>query len=296
MSDDKITVQLTITAASGAPRIPLEISKSINASDLRLEASKLTKIPISSMKIIFRGRLIADDASKEAVTEYTLENGSVIHCIGKPVDNSVSIPSPSGSAVTAASSIFPRISTAATTSVPTAATNLDPMKAALQTLRASNSPSIYQTAVTTLEKILGNIVDNALEEKYRKMKKMNPAFQRRLGGLPGGDAAMKTAGFVIENIDGDDQYVMKATEIAWPSLVSNRNTVLAAVRAANAPALANPLSFPLVPSAAGGINNGLGLSTNPFSGSNMNEAIENWMYDPATMQAMMQVRLWFSKF
>lgn len=53
-----------------------------------------------------------------------------------------------------------------------------------------------------------------MEEKYRKVKKNNAAFQRRLGGLSGGDAAMKAAGFVVENDatdSGEEVYMMHAS-------------------------------------------------------------------------------------
>ena len=42
-----------------------------------------------------------------------------------------------------------------------------------------------------------------MEEKYRTIKKSNPAFTKRLGGLPGGNDLMLASGFTIETRDAD---------------------------------------------------------------------------------------------
>jgi ubiquilin len=208
MATDNLTIHLTVTGADGAPRVPLSISTSINAADLRQEASAKTKIPLSSLKIIFRGRLIADDASKLAVSEYKLEDGSVVHCMGKPAETALPVPAasavannnnnnsnsnasaPAATAPTQPTLNFmPPSAAAPAATIPATATPADPLQAALQQIRSSCSPADYLTAVTTLEKVVSNITDNPMEEKYRKVKKANAAFQRRLGGRPGGDAA-----------------------------------------------------------------------------------------------------------
>jgi PUB domain/Ubiquitin family len=231
MANSNITIQLTVTASQGAPRIPLEISTSITASELRDESSKVTKIPLSSLKLIFRGRMITDDPTKHAVTEFNIEEGSVLHCIGKPAENSIQPP-----AITSVPSTIPTVSVAstntATTAPPPVSTDVgaDRLVFALQALRSTNPPATYQTAVTTLDKILSNIVDNPMDEKYRKVKKQNPAFQRRLGGVNGGDAVMTAVGFSSVTVDGEDVYLLKANADAWPMVVANRVTVGSAVR------------------------------------------------------------------
>jgi PUB domain len=44
-----------------------------------------------------------------------------------------------------------------------------------------------------------------------QVKKQNAAFQKRLGGLPGGDNAMIACGFVTEMDDGEEVYIMHAS-------------------------------------------------------------------------------------
>jgi hypothetical protein len=64
-----------------------------------------------------------------------------------------------------------------------------------------NPEDVAREAVTVLHKIVSNIHDHPMEEKYRKLKKSNATFSRKLGGLPGGLPALRALGFV-EN--GDD--------------------------------------------------------------------------------------------
>jgi PUB domain/Ubiquitin family len=293
-----LTLQLTVTAEQGAPRVPLTIPKTITATTLRERVSETTKIPKASLKLIFRGRLIADDDSKEAVPEFKLEDGSVVHCMGKPVKD-VEAAEPSATAVPASSTA--RTAAASMPSVPIVRPNVgvpvvpvapvDPLQAALQTLRASTSPGDYLTAVSTLEKVLSNIANNPMEDKYRKVKKENAAFQRRLGGRNGGDAAMQACGFSSGTDNGEEVYSMQASADAWPKLMASKATVAAAV--SEAQSAANQATAPPVPSMPG-----MGTFTPGFGGGigspGMHDAVQNIMANPAALQNMLQVRKQYS--
>jgi hypothetical protein len=157
--------------------------------------------------------------------------------------------------------------------------------------------------VTTLEKVLSNIISNPMEDKYRKVKKQNAAFQRRLGGLAAGDAAMKAAGFVSQTADGEEVYMMEASAEAWPSLLRTKATVDAAAREAKA--AANQSTAPPQPAGMGGMpgmpaGNGAmpgmgggmpqGMPAG-MGGQDMQNAVANLMADPNALQSMMQVRI-----
>jgi PUB domain/Ubiquitin family len=308
-----ITLHLTVTAEQGAPRVPLQVQPSITATQLRLAVSTATKIPIASLKLIFRGRLIADDDGKKAVEEFRLEDGSVLHCMGKPVAANNDDASAAAAAANASPVIAPSAAAAAAPTVPAAALNLLPthpqaqpapgaaaaaaagnsnnnmssLQAALQTLRSYNPPKVYQTAVQTLDKILVNITTHPLEEKYRKVKKQNAAFQKRLGGLQGGDDAMRAAGFVVE-LDrevGEQVYMMRPSPEAWPRLMATKTMVEAAVRDA----------MTAVTPAATGVGGGLGMPAGFGMGGGMmpdamqQQAAANLMANPAALQQMLQV-------
>jgi len=303
-----ITIQLTVPAAQGAPRVPLEISETITARDLRQEASKVTKIPHSSIKLIFRGRLITE-SDQAAVTEYKLEEGSVLHCMGKPAENggASSNAAAASTAVSATNSNLPTVSvpssSGGTASLPFHTSSSDPLRAALQTLRTSNPPDTYQTAITTLNKILNNITQHPLEEKYRALKVHNPAFQRRLGGLPGGDAAIKACGFTVQTgDDGVEKYVMEASAEAWPALQQTARTVQAAAALANNNNSTNNnnagLGAPLGAAGGGmpnfmppmGMGGGGGFGAPPADSPAMQQAAAALMSNPQQLQAMLRVR------
>jgi PUB domain/Ubiquitin family len=289
-TDDTLTVYLTVTAQHGA-RVPLTILKSATPTELRQKAGDLTKIPLTALRLIYRGRMIKDDDTVQVIAEYKLDSDCVLHCLGKP-EESTSAPMPDPivpASTTAGSSVsFPAAAAAA---VPSSfATNIDPLQAAINTLRSAISPSDFLTAVSTLEKILSNIMANPLEEKYRKVKKQNAAFQKRLGGLMGGDAAMKAAGFGIEMQDGDEIYMMQASPDAWPRLVAAKNTVDAAIVEAKAatnnhapPAAAGQPAAPF----AAGMPFGGGLGG--MSGG-MDASMAQMLSNPSALQAMLQVR------
>lgn len=318
---DEVTVHLTVTANQAAPRLPLVVAKTDTAAALFGKVSDATNIPRASLKLIFRGRLIPDDDSKQAVTEFKMEEGSVLHCMGKPTGEGATSAGGASAAVAtggvgtqaampaaaaAAGSTFTFQPTAASASAP-AMPPADPLAAALASLRGSNSAADYSTAVTTLEKVLSNIISHPMEDKYRKVKKQNPAFQRRLGGLAAGDAAMKAAGFVSQTADGEEVYMMEASAEAWPSLLRTKAAVDAAAREAKA--AANQASAPPQPAGMGGMlgmpGGGGGMQGMPggggvpggggmpagMAGQDMQSAVANLMADPNALQSMMQVRV-----
>jgi hypothetical protein len=301
---DEVTVHLTVTANQAAPRIPLVIAKTDTAADLFIKVSDATKIPSAILKLIFRGRLIPNDASKQAVTEFKMEEGSVLHCMGKPAgtNGAASAPVASGTsaAMPAAAAAGSTVSFQPTAASAPAMPPADPLAAALTSLRGANSAVDYATAVTTLEKVLSNIISNPMEDKYRKVKKQNAAFQRRLGGLAAGDAAMKAAGFISQTADGEEVYMMEASAEAWPSLLRTKATVDAAAREAKAAAnqsTAPPLpagmgGMPGMPGAGGMPGMGGGMPQMPagMGGQDMQNAVANLMADPNALQSMMQVR------
>jgi hypothetical protein len=313
-NDDSLNVFCTITSDNG-PRVPVTISKSSTPTELREKVSEATRIPLASLRLIFRGRMIKDDASSKVVDEYKVEPDCVLHCMGKPVV-AVAV-AVAADTTTTSMDVDATTSTTnhvagPTVSVPTAAAASlplppaqDPLQAALQQLRANNAPSVYTTAVTTLEKVLSNIANHPMEDKYRKVKVQNAAFQKRLGGLTGGDAAMKAVGFYITTTsDGDQVYDLNASPEAWPKLMAATAVIGAAVQEAKR---ATQINAPLMPPSPAGMMGGMGgmptmpagLPNMPGGGMpanmNMNDpqmqsAMANMMSNPEALGSMLQVR------
>lgn len=309
MTSTTLTIFLTVAGADGQPRQPLEIATDTTAAALREQVSAVTRIPLKDLKLIFRGRLIGDDSTKLVVTEFKLESDCVVHCLGKPTtmaSSSTAVPGTIRGTTTAtatrtgnetnAASIPSHaglrigVPTGAGPARPTVSHSADPLQGALQALRSTLSIEDYVTAITTLDKIISNIVNHPLEEKYRKVKKQNAAFQKRLGGKSGGEAAMFAAGFVIQtdDTDGEDYYVLEAHPEAWPKLLATRSAVETALRQAQTNSTTTAIS-------TSGITVGPRPITNPFLANSNFPGVQNevaeLLADPSRFQAMMQVSI-----
>jgi ubiquilin len=283
---DSITVILTLSNVPNAARVSVHVTANESPASFREKASEATKIPLDSIRLIFRGRLVGNETDKKVIEEFKLEHDSVIHCMGKPVET-LPVPAASSSAILAAGSKV-TVTAPSPTAAPIA-TQTVTLTTALANLRALNSSSAYLTAVTTLEKILSNIANHPLEEKYRKVKRGNAAFNKRLGGIPGGEAAMLSVGFSIDTVDGEPFYVMHPSPEAWPKLVQDRaDLALAAQSAANAVSAAPPpMAIPSLPGA--GMPDISGFGGMPNMTPQMQQAAAQMMRDPQQIQAMLQV-------
>ena len=231
----KLSISLSLT--NPPRRIPIEIESDAISKSLFAVASKATSIPIGGMKLIFRGRIISNKGEGDDVSvaeEFMLESGSVIHCMGKPVlVENVNANADANAATTSASSSGAGVSSGSTVSVPptastttsTSASNLD-LSSALQTIKNSHPGADYKTALTTLSKLLQNVIQNPMEEKYRKVKNTNAAFQKRLGRLNGSQQAIYAIGFKTVG----EEYVLAPSPEAWPSLLQADSTIGQALR------------------------------------------------------------------
>ncbi|KAL4108926.1 hypothetical protein PRIC1_000634 [Phytophthora ramorum] len=68
---------------------------------------------------------------------------------------------------------------------------------ALQLLRDSNFDAVSRTAITTLMKIVANILSDPENEKVRSIRLSNAVFHRSVGQVKGGLEFLKSVGFVV---------------------------------------------------------------------------------------------------
>mmetsp|Transcript_52493 Transcript_52493/g.127103 ORF Transcript_52493/g.127103 Transcript_52493/m.127103 type:complete len:475 (-) Transcript_52493:2173-3597(-) len=325
--DDDGTLQLFCQIATQhGTRKPVKVSKTIDAKSLREEVSKTTGIPLMKLKVIFRGRIIKDDSNSSivsAIEEYRLEQDSVLHCMGPveetatskeaaattttnttttAVKTNASGPAPSAAApavssatsAAAASAAPPVRPAVATTSTSTSG---DPLTVALDAMRTQNTPSTYQTAVETLLKVLSNITDKPHEEKYRKVKRSNAAFSKRLGSVTGGHDAMAAVGFSVIKDGEEEFYTLNASAEAWEKLLSSKSQVQRAVdqvRTTSTPNTSIPAAG--IASAgglgAGGGFPGMGGGFPGMGAAGMNAnnpMMSNMMNSPEAQSAMMEM-------
>ena len=78
---ESITIYLL---KSSSPRIEITIAKNATPKKLRQVVSDSTDIPLASLRLIFRGRMIVEKSTGSVVDEFGIEEGSTLHVVGKP--------------------------------------------------------------------------------------------------------------------------------------------------------------------------------------------------------------------
>lgn len=154
------------------------------------------------------------------------------------------------------------------------------MDAALAELKSNTSPSDLAIALQTLQKFLSNIMSSPHEERFRQIRLQNDVFQKRLGGKPGGLAALKAMGFepyrtpsaaqlpLGSELKPDEDYLrMDAKAELWPVLVQSKAALEEAIRQNRAaePAAAGAAGTPSA-AAAGGAGGASPFGAFPFGG------------------------------
>ena len=102
--------------------------------------------------------------------EYKLEDGCVVHCLGKPSTLTTTASTPpatvapvaAATATAGASVTAPPATSAAAAATASSSSTADALTAALERLKAENDPSTFLTAVTTLSKVIDNIVSHPM--------------------------------------------------------------------------------------------------------------------------------------
>lgn len=293
-----LTIYLSLTSSPSAPRAPLTIDPNgTTGAELRRKASEVTTVPLPKLKLIFRGRVISDKEEGDVVKEYRLEEGCVVHVMGKPVAAAGGVDAGVAAGGATVASTVPATAGASVTlpavnnmSVSGGAASASPLAAALTKLRSSNDGTTYNTALVTADKLLGNIVLHPMEEKYRTIKTANPAFARRLGALPGGRELILASGFTIQTREEVEYYVLTPSADAWPELVGAQKEVQRVLRENNASRSVNVGGFGAAANAGNTANNNNNAAANLFPGGIPSGAMGgggSGAPDMAMMQSMM---------
>ena len=323
MTSDKV-VSISLSLTNPPRRIPIELPSPSPSCKLHELASKATTIPESTIRLIYRGRIIPPRQDNNNVIEdFNLEDGSVIHCIGKPTStasvvatsnnnnnnsSTANLDSGNSTTVSAGSFVTPPPSNSATATV-TRSNELTtsenngqhPLTQALQTMKSNHPQSEYATALNTISKILSNIINNPIEEKYRKVKRNNPAFTKRLGRLTNSHEVMMTIGFTptTSSIGNEDEYTLVPSAEAWPKLThckqliddeirissSNNNNHNHQQQSTSSPSSIPDLGFSAIPPSSSHFGGGLpSMATNPSQALQMMGAT---LSNPSALQSML---------
>ena len=153
--------------------------------------------------------------------ENTLEDGLVVETTtGGSVKNNT------GSVVTPLSATAGGTAGSTATSTNINQSQKHPLTVALEGMKANHSNAEYTTALTTISKILSNIISNPHEEKYRKVQPSDPELTKRLGRLTNSHDAMTSIGFVSTKLsEGNYEYSLVPSSEAWTNLTACKKII-----------------------------------------------------------------------
>jgi hypothetical protein len=80
----------------------------------------------------------------------------------------------------------------------------------------TNSEESCKEAVILLLKIITKIIENPMDEKFRKLKASNPTFNTKITNIPGGSDCMRAIGFQLIG----EYWVLEPTMEAWNVLLA----------------------------------------------------------------------------
>lgn len=230
------------------------------------------------MKLIFRGRIISN--KDISISEFKLEDGCVIHCMGQPSHKLEE--SSQGTSNMAPSGSINDTSTFSSRSIEHGITST--LSDAILKMKTNHNVAEFTTGLTTLSKILTNVVEKPLEEKFRRLKKTNSTFHNKFGRLDGAQDALLAVGFEING----EEYVLTPSAEAWPKVLQSKSIVDEAVMQNQRVAAQQPQTFqPTVPGVSNGMSfPGLRSGTGVIDPTIL-ESMSGMFQNPAALQAML---------
>jgi hypothetical protein len=202
MAEDGISIKIKPVRGGGENSVDLKLTAETTVGQLKAQiASSTLQVPPEAQRLVFQGRMLNDDT--KTLAENKLKEGDCILLSVTPgasssLSTSSSGTSSSSGALAAAPSAPPAPGAPAAPAAHQARLAPPPppppstsaalpahiviLRAAIAGVRTSNPPEVGGVALRTLATMLGNVVANPMEEKYRQLKKNNPAFVRRVGG------------------------------------------------------------------------------------------------------------------
>lgn len=85
-------------------------------------------------------------------------------------------------------------------------------------LSMHSSPVEISPSLSTIHKIISNIIKNPHEEKYRKIKSSNSLIQKKIVSIPGALNVLLATGFA--STAGGEEYAIMVSPTAWEVLVA----------------------------------------------------------------------------
>ncbi|CAM9354537.1 unnamed protein product [Ectocarpus sp. 6 AP-2014] len=276
-----------------------QVSVSLEGTVGELKGAIRSQFDVEPKRIIFQGRILNKD--DQTLQDCKLKDGLTV-VVQVLAPGASASPSPAAATAPAAAAAAASPATpnpaaglaAATQSMSglgLGAVSSSPVGQAVATV-ARQPAGVARECLTTLTKVIDNIKAHPTEEKYRKIKRANAGFSRKVGAVPGGEACMRALGFV-EHGDAQESWLLAPSEAAWNVLTAGRVDIQRALATLpGAPAAAG--------ASAGGFAGGLGVLPPPgafpqagfgggMGGGGMPDmaTMARMAQNPAVMQGMM---------
>ena len=98
--------------------------------------------------------------------------------------------------------------------------SLHPLYEVLESLKELNMMDDYWSGIESMGKLLENVKNNPLDERFRRFAVDDPFFNKRIGFLMGSEKLMEASGFLIDDVGAKEFYYMHATEESWEELLT----------------------------------------------------------------------------
>ncbi len=290
-------ITITVKGQTGAAGTFDVTVPGVGASTGQLRAAIATRMSVApeAVRIIFMGKVLANTSA--TVESYGVKDGVVVLVsVARnvaPAATTAAAPATAAHAP-AAPAAAAAAAAASTTAPATAAVSSDPVDRAIARIRTAPRDQAL-TALKTIHRICSNIKLHPMEEKYRKLKTTNAAFQRRVTDVPGGLDCLVALGF--EKVDAGEHagsYVLTPTAQRYETLVATLAKLDSAVAqveagqtAAPAPAAGGAAGLAGLLGGLGGAGGMQGLAQMMQNNPQAMQQVQGLMNNPAALQGLM---------
>lgn len=191
--------------------IELDEPVTLNILQIKSMISSQINIDSTSQRWIYKGKILSDN---ETLETYSFSNGDTIHILKNNINkSSVGVDSSSSSLSSLSTTQASSTSTTSTTKLISVPQFDDAMK---YYLNFNANEDDVKNCLSTLSKIISNIIDHPYEEKYRHIKNTNQHFHKKVGSHKGSYGLLQSLGFILN----DDEWILTPTSETWNTIVS----------------------------------------------------------------------------
>ena len=188
-----------------------DVEGTLFVGEVKSIVESISGVSKDCQKWIYKGRILTD--------QMTLNESNIVD--GNTVIVMRTAPTlPPAPSITASSST----ATTSNSESPRLSAGYDVIRSPLPTVQFDNAvfellqhgdELAIQACISTLLKVISNVIAHPMEEKYRRLNRTNAAFAKKVGTIAGGPSCMIALGF---RLVGDD-WILVPNSGAWDNIV-----------------------------------------------------------------------------